>query len=207
METPESDLTARARIRDAALVEFGQRGEKGATIRTIAARAGVSPGLVQFHFGTKSGLRATCDAYVLEYLRTEVDLGIDQGGIGDPAFAAEALRTGPPVTRYLVRALIDGSPGADAMFDEVVDLTARYLRASDPSVPLRAKAAVMVAMKLGISAFAAQLSRSFGVDLYSPEGMSLSGRAQLDLLNPELSEPGIFEQARQSLPATDQEQS
>ena len=207
METPESDLTAKARIREAALLEFAEHGEKGTTIRAVAARAGVSAGLVQFHFGTKAGLRATCDAYVLDYLRSEVDEGIDQGRIADPAFAAEALRTGPPVTRYLVRALIDGSPGADAMFDEVVDLTARYLRAPDPAVPLRAKAAVMVAMKLGITAFAGQLSRTLGHDLYSPEGMALSGRAQLELLNPDLTDPGIFDQARQSLPDAHQEQS
>ncbi|MFC7734043.1 TetR/AcrR family transcriptional regulator [Actinomadura keratinilytica] len=38
------DLTARARIRDAALREFAEHGVSGATIRGIAKAAGVSPG-------------------------------------------------------------------------------------------------------------------------------------------------------------------
>jgi hypothetical protein len=37
------DLTARARIRDAALLQFAERGVKGATIRSIA-EAGDAPG-------------------------------------------------------------------------------------------------------------------------------------------------------------------
>ena len=55
------DLTARARIRDAALHEFGEKGYDGATIRGIAARAGVSSGLLRHHFGSKQELRDACD--------------------------------------------------------------------------------------------------------------------------------------------------
>ena len=46
------DLTARARIRDAALALFAERGTDGATIRDIAKAAGVSGGLVRHHFGS-----------------------------------------------------------------------------------------------------------------------------------------------------------
>jgi AcrR family transcriptional regulator len=51
----ESDLTARARIRDAAIRRFGSDGF-GASVRAIAADAAVSPGLVMHHFGSKEGL-------------------------------------------------------------------------------------------------------------------------------------------------------
>lgn len=51
------DLTARARIRDAALKHFTESGFAKATIRDIARTAGVSPGLVRHHFGSKEGLR------------------------------------------------------------------------------------------------------------------------------------------------------
>src|SRR5690625_7661105 len=58
-----SDLTARARLRDAAIEVFGAEGF-AASVRTIAARAGVPPGLVIHHFGSKDDLRAVCDEHV-----------------------------------------------------------------------------------------------------------------------------------------------
>lgn len=50
----ESD--ARDRIMAAAVEEFGEAGYDGATIRGIAARAGVDSALVHHHFGTKADL-------------------------------------------------------------------------------------------------------------------------------------------------------
>jgi AcrR family transcriptional regulator len=50
----ESD--ARERILAAAIEEFGEAGYDGATIRGIAARAGVDSALVHHHFGTKADL-------------------------------------------------------------------------------------------------------------------------------------------------------
>ena len=60
-ETDPDDLTARARIRNAALRLFAQCGVERTSIRAIAREAGVSSGLVQHHFGTKGALRAACD--------------------------------------------------------------------------------------------------------------------------------------------------
>ncbi len=50
----ESD--ARERILSAAIEEFGEAGYDGATIRGIAARAGVDSALVHHYFGTKADL-------------------------------------------------------------------------------------------------------------------------------------------------------
>src|ERR1700734_3579299 len=61
------DLTARARIRDAAIASFATTGFD-ATVREIAARARVSPGLITHHFGSKETLRAECDSEVLRQL-------------------------------------------------------------------------------------------------------------------------------------------
>jgi AcrR family transcriptional regulator len=63
-DRPPEDLTARARIRDAALDQFAARGVKAATLKDIADAAGVSVGLVQHHFGSKDGLREACDKHV-----------------------------------------------------------------------------------------------------------------------------------------------
>ncbi|MFC7644136.1 helix-turn-helix domain-containing protein [Streptosporangium lutulentum] len=63
------DLTARARIRDAAMLHFGEHGFERATIREIAATAGVSSGLVRHHFGSKQELREACDAHLVKMVR------------------------------------------------------------------------------------------------------------------------------------------
>ena len=57
MSSAPVDLTARARVRDAAIARFGRDGF-AASLRAIAADAGVTAGLVVHHFGSKDGLRA-----------------------------------------------------------------------------------------------------------------------------------------------------
>ena len=49
---------ARERILAAAIEEFGELGYDGATVRSIAARAGVDSALVHHYFGTKADLFA-----------------------------------------------------------------------------------------------------------------------------------------------------
>lgn len=50
------DTGARDRIIAAAIDEFGENGYDGATMRGIAARAGVDPSLLHHYFGTKADL-------------------------------------------------------------------------------------------------------------------------------------------------------
>lgn len=68
MSTAQEDLTGRARLRDAAIECFAAAGFDE-SLRAIAARAGVSAGLVRHHFGSKEKLRAECDATVLDRYR------------------------------------------------------------------------------------------------------------------------------------------
>src|ERR1019366_7238980 len=88
--TAFEDLTARARIRDAALRLFGDRGTDGTTIRDIAATAGVSGGLVRHHFGSKEGLRDACDAYALDRLMRLKEQAFIEGQMATPGFLAGA---------------------------------------------------------------------------------------------------------------------
>src|SRR5881397_4426812 len=62
----DADLTAAARIRNAALRHFAARGFAGTSIRTIAKAARVSPGLVQHHFPSKAKLRTAVDQFVIQ---------------------------------------------------------------------------------------------------------------------------------------------
>jgi len=57
------DLTAVARIRDAAIDQVGQHGFS-VGLRAIAQAAGVSAALVIHHFGSKEGLLRVCDDYI-----------------------------------------------------------------------------------------------------------------------------------------------
>lgn len=178
---------------------FAERGWKAATIRAIAERAGVSPALLQHHFGTKEQLRAACDDHVLDYLRQGVTLGIDEGQLGQPGFASEIYQSAPPVVRYLVRALVDGSPGSALIFERIVELTVPYLRARDDGVDPKIRAAVLVAMRLGPVVLGPQLSTLIGGELLSEQGARTVGAAMLDILDPELFDASINEQARRAV--------
>src|SRR3981081_1211972 len=76
-----ADLTAVARIRDAAIEQFGEHGF-GVGLRTLAEAAGVSAALVIHHFGSKDGLQKACDEYVAEEIRSEKSATIQSN---DPA--------------------------------------------------------------------------------------------------------------------------
>jgi AcrR family transcriptional regulator len=206
--SPE-DLTARARIRDAALRQFAERGMDGATIRGIAADAGVSLGLVQHHYGSKQGLRAACDAYVLETIRRNAREAVDERRAGDPAFVEATYAGGPLLTRYLVRALLDDSPASAALFDEIVRLTEAYLTSLNASTDgtagtydradIRARAAVFTAMKLGVGVFQNQLARVLGERDLVRDAYPRIARATLDLLSPRAVDPELAARARAGL--------
>ncbi|MDN5748065.1 MAG: TetR family transcriptional regulator [Pseudonocardia sp.] len=182
---PVEDLTARARIRDAALVEFGARGVSGATIRAIAERAGFSPALVQHHFGTKDGLRDACDRHVLEYFHTQAEAGLDDHRLGEPAFLGTVYEASQPVVKYLARALVDGSPAAAAVFDEMVELVERYLVDRSGLTDARTRAAVYTATRLGGLVLHEHLSRLLGVDVLTNEAGPHVSRAMLDPIAPD----------------------
>lgn len=53
---PRESADTRGRILEAARASFGERGFDGATVRDVAARAGVDPALVHHYFGHKQQL-------------------------------------------------------------------------------------------------------------------------------------------------------
>ena len=56
MRSTRDDRTTRAVIRDEALALFAAEGPAGVSLRRVAAAAGVAPGLIVHHFGSKEGL-------------------------------------------------------------------------------------------------------------------------------------------------------
>jgi AcrR family transcriptional regulator len=179
------DLTARARIRDAALLHFGEHGFERATIRGIAETAGVSSGLVRHHFGSKQALREACDDYLLKAIRRLNDQIRADSAHGDFRHAAAARTSSGPHQRYIARALAEG--WAAPLFDEMVQMTEQWLEAADksrpdpPEVDRKARATVFTAMALAMPVLHQHVSRGLGVDIFSPEGDKLLARTLLDI--------------------------
>jgi AcrR family transcriptional regulator len=166
------DLTARARIRDAALRLFAERGTEATTVRDIAREAGVSPGLLRHHFGSKDKLREVCDAYALERIMQIKEELLLEGKIATPTFLPSVHPTVVLLYRYVTNALLDGSPAAAAMFDDMVVLTEQWIGKFAPGITedTRAYAAALVGMQSGILAMHSHVSRALGIDIFSPEG-------------------------------------
>ena len=115
-----SDVTARARIRDAAVRRFGADGF-GAPVRAIAADAGVSPGLVIHHFGSKEALRAACDEHVLRVLREAKTESLVKAAPADMITQLATVDDYAPLVGYLMQALFAGGDLATAFLDRLVD--------------------------------------------------------------------------------------
>lgn len=126
MRSASDDRTATARIRDAAIDVWGQRGfDVG--LRTIAEAAGVSAGLVIHHFGSKDGLRRACDAHVTETIRQAKS---EQMQSLDPAawLAQMAeIESYAPLMAYFVRSLQSGSELARSFWRQMMDNAEAYL--------------------------------------------------------------------------------
>ncbi len=120
------DLTAVARIRDAAIEQFGQHGfDVG--LRAIAKGAGVSAALVIHHFGSKEGLRRACDEFIAESVRASKTESLQNS---DPAawFAQLAeIESFAPSMAYLVRSLQSGGDLAKSLWRTMIDNAEQYL--------------------------------------------------------------------------------
>ena len=197
-ERSAEDLTARARIRDAALRLFAERGLDGTTIRDIARAAGVSGGLIRHHFGSKDDLRAACDSYALDQIMRIKEQAVLEGQLGNPAFMSAAHPTVLLTYRYLARSLLDGSPAAEAMFDEMVELCEAWLARHNPGqmADPRGFSAVLVAMQSGLLMMHGQLSRWLGADIFTAEGHLRLTAAMIDFYSQPLLSPELAEQAR-----------
>jgi AcrR family transcriptional regulator len=189
MGSAPDDLTARARIREAAMAQFTAEGFDRTTVRNVAAAAGVSPALVLHHFGSKEGLRKACDEHVVSVVREEKRKALAEGAMSDPGFLRAAYGTAPPIVRYLASALATGSEAAAELFDEMVEESSRLLTLAEelgkvrPSADPHARAALLLSMQLGGMVLHEHLSRALGVDVHSPEGLVAMSRASLELFS------------------------
>jgi AcrR family transcriptional regulator len=164
------DRTTAARIRDAAIAEFAANGVAGTGVRTIATAAGVSPGLVIHHFGSKDNLRVACDEYVAGIIR-DVKGGAMASGPGFDVAAAFRSIGEVPAAKYLARTLVDGSPHVAELVDEIVGDAVKWVAIGvetgmiKPSDHPLERAAILAIWSLGALVLHEHLERLIGVDI------------------------------------------
>ena len=127
MAVQPSDLTAYARIRNAALDLYAQQGLASTSVRDVARAAGVSAGLVQHYFPTKGALHECVNDHVV---RLATDAFGDLDTSASPQESAEELgqritsfiRDHPAALTYVARAVVEQDDGALRLFDAFVAL-------------------------------------------------------------------------------------
>jgi AcrR family transcriptional regulator len=191
MRSAPDDRTARAVIRDEALRLFAGRGPDAVSVRQIATAAGVSPGLVIHHFGSKDGLREAVDAHVLAMFGAMLG-ELTTPDLYDPSAAgslAEAvmrhLPPDSPVPAYLRRLLLSGGDPGRELFRRLYEGSRMALdamagaglaaRGADPAV----RAAVLMSNDLAVLLLREPLADVLGTDPLSAAGMARWGREML----------------------------
>jgi len=144
------DLTAAARIRRTAVEAFANQGD-AASLRRIADAAEVSPALILHHFGSKAGLRAACDAWVLDLVAEKVERG-------EAASLAVSELSGAPTT-YLARMLLDGGDRADGLMDALMRLARQYLRSGGDATAVPMDDEIATALVLVVNGLAPAILR------------------------------------------------
>jgi AcrR family transcriptional regulator len=198
VSSQSGDLTARARIRDAAIELFAERGVAAATIRDIADRAGVSSGLLRHHFGSKDGLREACDEYAMAKMTELRERLLGPNVMMDPAVLAAAHPAAMLLQSYLVRSMMEGS--STALFDAAMESGRTWLhhagfQPSDPDGYL----AVLIAMKISIFLMRDQISHALGQDMTTPAGHRRMLRASVEIFSLPMLSPEQGEQALKAL--------
>ncbi len=183
------DLTAKAAIREVALELFAEHGFDAVSVRRIATAAGVSPGLVMHHFGSKAGLRAAVDEHVLTLLNTliaQVGLDTDEAVVerleGGDDLAVQlfsgAIPAGSAVLPYLRRMLLTDDEQARGLIEYWFQLILQVLQglrdrgflAAD--CDLEVLSGQLLSMDLGVLLLQGALTETLGFDPLSPDGVS-----------------------------------
>lgn len=202
-----AEPTARTRIRDAAITRFAADGIAGTSVRTVAADAGVAPSHVIHYFGSKVGLRAACDEHVAEVIRRQQEEVVDAGLDLDPLASLRRARHGLPVLEYLARTLVEPSPTSDALVDQLIADSERYMAGlvatgliKESATP-RTRAILLTFWSLGSLTLHTQLERLLGVSLTAPdenpEALGEYAAATLELFGPGLLTPAMAQRLDQ----------
>lgn len=200
------DKTAQAKIRDAAIARFPRDGLNGTTVRAIAKDAGVSPGLVIHHFGSKAGLHRACDEHVVHLIAEMKREALATGSYRSGNAIAELYTMSVPAIRYIAWTLATGNETASRIFDELLDEAVELLEAGKDAGTIgeiygdpRKQAAVLVSMQFAGLVFHDHLTRAFGLDMLSSEGLTAAAPYTLQIFSGDLFNQDVIAETRTAL--------
>ena len=178
-------------IRDQAMELFGAYGTTAVTVRQIASAAGVSPGLVIHHFGSKDGLKAAVDQHAarfVEDLLAEMDRpGGEGGNVSLVGLFGDRLEAEPALAGYVRRMLCDGGEAGNALFIRLLEATITGMQTLIEAGVLRRgedetlRAAFLLANDLAIILLRSQIEAATGVDPLERAGLLRWGAQALDV--------------------------
>jgi len=188
------DLSPSARIRQAALELFAEKGARGTSLRQVAQRAAVSLGALSHYYPSKAALEDS----VRDFVSTQVARAVvDDAMAATPLEEADRrrdafhmfLRDHPVIAGYIRHELLQGgAAGARALQRHLRSTrvhmdrlsAAGYLRPlPDPEMGR----VVYQMMSLIPFLFGDSISEATGIDLSTPEGMQRWRNAELDILS------------------------
>lgn len=177
----------RAVIRDEALRLFAAHGPDAVTVRQIATAAGVSPGLVIHHFGSKARLREVVDQHVLATFEVMFGELTGEGGhdlLGSAAVGsltelmAAHLPPESSIPGYLRHLLLTDTEAGRVLFRRLFDFSHLALTAlaqeglasagQDP----QARAVLLLAQDLAVFLLRDRMADVLGADPLSRDGMA-----------------------------------
>lgn len=183
MNVAASDLTAYARIRNAALDGFARDGVAATSIRAVAKAAGVSPSLVQHHFSSKAELVRAINDYVIAIAR---DAFTETPEYGAPTDVVQELgdrvtafvRDHPIALLYVARSTADGDEAAMRIFDAFFAIARAQWQAVadqgllDPTTDLDWLALHIVVFNLGTVLLQAAINRHLPQPFFTDEQLA-----------------------------------
>ena len=122
------DLTAKARIRNAAFALYAAKGFEATSIREVAKAADVTPGLVVHHFGNKDGLRRAVQQHMFDLLWHALNSVPNEGSPREvraarERAAAKMYSDNPDYLANLRRAFFDSNQIDIDLLDQILELT------------------------------------------------------------------------------------
>ena len=210
MSSVEDDLTAKAKIRNAAVALFVRDGFQQAKLRAIAAAAGVSVGLIAHHFGGKDGLRSACDEHVLRVLTARAKAAGRATGVadllGDYLSDPAEYRL---LVEYMARAIQEDTPAAGTFVDAMVAESEAIFTsgAADgtmrPSADPRALAVFSVLTSVAVLTMPPALARALGHERFGPDVLRRMAVPTLELYTHGLYTDDSLLTAARSLPESE----
>jgi len=176
------DLSSAARLRLSALELYAERGEHAASIRDVGRHAGVAPGLVRHHFGSKDGLTRAVDDDIIDLVRATLEAvplegtPLEISAARDAAFQ-ELLQERPLIGGYLAQALTASRASGESVLDRLVDLSAEQTRqlidrGLDPRRGLRSSVFTTVVRQVAVFLVAPVAERAWNRLGHTLEGAS-----------------------------------